>query len=137
VTRSPIRFEAALYDRDKHEVFIKSSWVRGAREAWEVLASRLRRPETRCLVAHIPGDPDSFLGWCAVDIKAPALIWMYSRHLQGTVRRRGLATSLVLMAGLDLAQPTNCLFWSPAAEAMARNGYRLIYTPSLGRKAAA
>lgn len=123
---NPIAFDTSLYDRDRHEAFVRVSWCRGARELWETLAARLRRPETICLVANVPGDDDSLLGWVAVDGAAGAVIWAYTRDLYGRVRRRGLMTSLLLMAGVDVSRPTPCLFWSPAAAAIAARGYRIF-----------
>jgi hypothetical protein len=127
----PIRFEAEPYRREAHEAFVKSSWCKGAREPWETLAARLRRPDTRCLVAHLPGDPDSLLGWAAA--ADGAIVWAYSRELYGKVRRRGLMTSLLLELGVDVSEPTPCLYWSPAAAAIAARGYRIFYAPSLSR----
>jgi len=151
----PLRFTAVPYDRARHEGFVRSSWTNGAHEPWESitklvpapgsngatmvykhvgLAELLRRPETQCLVAHLPGDPDSLLGWAAVT--DGAVVWAYTRSLFGKVRRRGLATSLLYRMGIDVAEPTPCLYWSPAAAAIAARGYRIYYAPK-GLKEAA
>lgn len=113
---------------------MRSSWCRGARERWETLAEYLRRPESRCLVAHLPADADALLGWAAVF--GDAVVWAYTRDLYGKVRRRGLATSLLLLLGVDCSQPTPCLFWSPAAAAIAARGFRIYHSPK-GQKEAA
>lgn len=133
-----IRYDAAPFEAERHRAFVQASWCKGAREPWEALASRLRRPETRCLVAHIPGDPDSLLGWAAADVVGGAVIWAYTRDLYGRLRRRGLATSLLFDLGIDVSEPTPCLFWSPAAAAIAARGYRIYHAPRWGseRKAA-
>ena len=101
---------------------------------WEALARRLRRPDTRCLVAHVPGDADSLLGWAAV--QAGAVVWAYSRDLFGKVRRRGLATSLLLELGVDVSEPTPLLYWSPDAAEIAARGYRIYYSPERRKEAA-
>lgn len=99
---------------------------------WQVLDSHLRRPDVRCLVAHIPNDADSLLGWAAVDLSQRAVVWVFVRDLYGKVRRRGLGTSLLLDCGLDISEPTPCLYWSPAAAAIAaRGGYRIFYQPRM------
>lgn len=122
-----IRYAATLYQRDKHEAFVRASWVKGAREPWETLFSRLRRPETRCLVAHVTDDADCLLGWAAA--ADGAVVWTYTRDLYGRVRRRGLMTSLLLDLGLDPAEPLPCLYWSPAAAAIAARGWRIYHAP--------
>lgn len=131
-----LRYEAEPYNPARHVAFVKSSWCLGANECWDVLAARLRRPETRCLVAHVPGQPDALLGWAAVDTAANAVLWAYSRELYGKVRRRGLATSLLLECGVDVSRPTPCLYWSPAAAAIAARGYRIFHQPNRAREAA-
>lgn len=132
---APIAFEAVPYDRTAHEGFVKASWCKGAREPWETLAAYLRRPSTRCLVAHHPQAADDLLGWAAVS--RGAVVWAYSRSLYGKIRGRGLASSLLAMMGIDLSQPTPLLYWSPSAAAIASKGaYRIYYRPSLTHEAA-
>jgi hypothetical protein len=135
-----IEYEAVPYDRDKHEGFVRASWTRGARLPWDELVAHLRRPETRCLVAHVPGDPEALLGWAAVvshpdtggresSASQGAVIWAYTRDLYGRIRRRGLMTSLLLDMGVDVSEPTPCLYWSPAASDIAARGYRVFFAP--------
>lgn len=127
-----LTFDVTPYNRELHEGFLRVSWCKGAREPWDALAVRLRRPDVRCLVAHLPGDADSLLGWAAVDLTQGAVVWVYVRDLYGKVRRRGLGTSLLLNCGLDISEPTPCLYWSPAAAAIAaRGGHRLFYQPRM------
>jgi hypothetical protein len=130
--RETLAYEAVAYHGDTHGGFVKSSWCSGARQPWEALASRLRRPDVRCLVAHLPGDPDSLLGWAAVDEVTGSVLWVYVRELYGRVRHRGLMTSLLLEMGVDVSRPTPCAYWSPAAAAIASKGaYRIFYAPKL------
>jgi len=129
----PLEYEATPYNRELHEAFVRASWTRGARRGWDELAAHLRRPETRCLVAHVPGDPEALLGWACV--REGAVIWVYSRDLFGRIRRRGLGTNLLLELGVDVSQPTPCLYWSPAATEIAARGYRVYYAPKKRRAA--
>ena len=130
-----LAFEAVPYDRTLHEGFVRSSWCKGAREPWETLAAYLRRPSTRCLVAHHPASSDDLLGWAAVDTYG-SVIFAYTRNLYGKLRCRGLATSLLERLDVDLSQPTPLLFWTPSAAAIARKGdYRIYFNP-LGKAAA-
>jgi hypothetical protein len=131
------RYEATHYVREQHEAFVKRSWCRGARAAWESLASRLRRPEVSCLVAHVPGYRTEFKGWAAVDNGAGAVIWAYTKSFPSTERRQGLMTSLLFDLGVDPSQPTACLYWSPWAALLATRGYRFVYSPRGGLRAAA
>ncbi len=124
-----LAYEAVPYDREEHEAFVRSSWCSGANKSWEPLAARLRRPDTLVIVAHLPDDPDSLLGWVAVDVATGAVVWLYVRELYGKVRRRGLGTALLLIAGVDPSQPTPCLYWSPYAAILAARGYRFFYQP--------
>jgi hypothetical protein len=126
----------APYDRERHEAFLRVSWCRGARESWDALCSRLRRPDVVCLVAHVAGAPDALLGWCCV--QDGAVVWVYVRDLYGKARRRGTAAALLGRAGVDLGEPIACRYWSPAAEAIAAAGkLRLYYAPSHNRRKAA
>jgi hypothetical protein len=79
----------------------------------------------------LPGDPDRLLGWAATALERGrwAVIWAYTRDLYGRLRRRGLMTSLLLDLGIDPAEPTPCLYWSPDAAAIAARGYRFVYAP--------
>lgn len=120
-------YAAVPYDRYRHAPFVYTSWCRGTKLPDDVLCAHLRRPETRCLVAHVPGDEDSLLGWAAV--QAGAVVYVYVRDLYGRVRRRGVATSLLLDAGADVSEPTPCLYWSPYAALIAARGYRIYYAP--------
>lgn len=141
-----LEYSAVPYSRDQHEAFVRGSWTRGARRPWEELARHLRRPETRCLVAHVPDDPEALLGWAAVTERsdantislgptglaigpAYAVVWVYCRDLHGVIRRRGLGTNLLLDLGVDVSEPTPCLYWSPAATEIAARGYRIYYAP--------
>lgn len=124
-----LTYSTHSYAREAHEAFLKVSWCRKTRQPWEALASRLRRPETLCLVASVAGDADSLLGWACVDRQLGAVVWCYVRDLYGQVRRRGLATNLLLDCGVDVSQPTRLLFWSDAAEAIAQRGYRIYHEP--------
>lgn len=134
-----IRYLAEPYARERHEAFVKVSWCTSARYPWETLASRLRRPDTRCLVAHSPKDRDTFYGWAAVDDAAGAVIWVYVRTFPGRIRTRKLGTALLLELGHDVTNdPTPCLFWSPsAAEIVATGKWRAYYAPRTRRKEAA
>lgn len=131
---TPVAFDVTPYDRENHEAFVKASWCRGAREAWETLARYLRDPATMCIVAHLPGDTDSLLGWACVN--RGAVVFAYTRALFGRLRRRGLATSLLLRCGIDVSEPTPCLFWTPAAAEIAARGYRIYHAPAWGKEAA-
>ena len=134
---SPIVYDVTPYDRAGHEAFVKSSWVRGARQPWDALADRLRRPEARCLVANAPGKPDTLYGWAAVDNAIQAVIFAYTRSWPSGCRRRGLMTGLLLEMGFDLSRSTRCLYWTPIATKLAERGYRLIFSPEPKRAAAA
>lgn len=128
-----LRYTAVPYSPDLHRGFVQASWCKGARRPWETLAAYLRRPDTRALVAHLPDDPDSLLGWAAVS--DGAVVFAYTRELFGRCRRRGLMTSLLLDAGVDVSQPTPCLFWTPAAADIAARGYAIFYRPTHRRAA--
>ena len=131
-------FESHLYDRARHEPFVLSAWVEGARRPREDLRYLLRRPDVRCLVASIEGYPDDLLGWVAVQYtSAPAVIWSYTRATPG-VRRRGLMTSLLARLGVDISMPTPCLNWSRDAAAIAaKPEYRPFYAPPTKERGAA
>lgn len=132
---SPVKFKIVPYDRARHEAFVCSSFTRGARKPWESLCSRLRRPETTCLVAHAERDVDSLFGWAAV--QEGAILWVYVRDLWGTVRHRGIATQLLQSAGVytDNNVTVPCLFWSPAASDIASGGkHRIYYAPKWGQR---
>lgn len=131
-----LAIETGPYDRTRHEGFVKRSWCRGAREPWEALVSRLRRPETRCIVAHRPGDPETAYGWAAVDGEG-AVIWVYVRDWPRTIRRRKVMTGLLERMGVDPSKPVPCLFWSPWAARLAARGYRFVYAPGGAKEAAA
>lgn len=121
----PASFEA--YDRLRHEAFVRASWTRGARRPWGQLADRLRRPGTRCVVACHPDDPDTLLGWGAVEDGA---VWfVYVRDLYGRLRRQGLGRALLAAAGVDLSKPIRCRVWTPAAQAIEAAGKPLMYCP--------
>lgn len=129
--------EIVPYESEKHGAFVRASWCRGARQPWPVLADLLRRPDTTCAVAHLPGDPDSLLGWAAVH--QGAIVWAYTRSLDGELRRKGLATALlarlvVLPLGAPaFGEPIRCLNWSPHAAAIARAGHwKIYYDPADG-----
>ncbi len=126
----PIEFRAVPYDRESHEGFLCSSWTNGARRPFAELQAWLRKPATRCAVAHIPGDPDSLLGWAAADYGNGALIWIYVRDLHGHVRRRGLGTELLWHVGFGDGVTVPSLYWSPHASAIAAAGkWHLVYQP--------
>lgn len=121
-----VDYELVPYHRGTHEAFIVSSWCHGARQSLEALARYLRRPETRTVVAHTGTDPDALLGWACVS--GGSVVWVYVRDLYGKLRRRGLGTALLAAAGAKLDEPTPCLYWSPAAAAIASNGqWRIFY----------
>lgn len=131
-----LRYEAAPYSRGLHEGFVKSSWCHGARQPWEALASKLRRPDVRCLVANVPGYPSEFKGWAAADTSG-LVIWAYTKDFPSTERRQGLMTALLFELGVDPSCPTPCLYWSPWATLLATRGYRFIYAPRGLKKEAA
>jgi hypothetical protein len=112
-----------------HQGFVQSSWCKGAKEPWSSLSVRLAQPGVHCLVASVPGDPDSLLGWACVDRDQGAVVWAYTRELYGRCRGRGLATNLLLDLGVDVSLPTPLLFWSPSAEAIAARGYAIFHQP--------
>ncbi|HEU4368454.1 MAG TPA: hypothetical protein VFV05_09545 [Methylomirabilota bacterium] len=111
-----------------HAGFIRASWTRGAREDWHTLLDLSRRPDVRMLVAHLPDDPESLLGWACC--RGDALVWVYSRDLGGRVRGRGLASALLSALRLDPKGPLRALYWSPWAALLTRTGHwRLYYEP--------
>lgn len=122
-------YELHSYDEGAHRGFLQSSWCHGAKQPWSSLSARLASPEVACVVASVPGDADSLLGWACVDRAEGAVVWAYTRELYGKVRRRGLATSLLLALGVDVSEPTPLLFWSPCAEAIAARGYPIFHQP--------
>ena len=133
----PLRFEVARYEREKHAAFVASTYcfhLSAGRQAKNAIDSRLRRPDTRCFVAHSPVDPDLYLG-CVVVTGRLEVVWAFTRE---RCRRKGLMTSLLLLAGVDVSQPVPCLNWSDDMAAVAASdGYRVFYAPSGRREARA
>lgn len=117
------------YQPEAHRGFLQTSWCWGAKQPWSALSVRLASPEVACAVASVPDDADSLLGWACVDRAQGAVVWAYVRELYGKVRRRGLATSLLLSLGVDVSEPTPLLFWSPVAAEIAARGYPIFHRP--------
>src|SRR5688572_23419862 len=100
-----LRYEPVLYDHEAHWRFVESTWCWGAIRPPETLRRYIRRPECQTLVAHVVGSPEDLMGWCCCIPTENAVVWAYSKDLP-VIRLKGLATSLLLLAGVDVSQPT-------------------------------
>jgi len=129
-------FVAVGYDPAVHAAFVRDSWARGAQEPRERLDELLREEGSRCVVAHLRGRPDDFLGWAART--ADALVFAYTKPV---VRKRGLARGLVTALGFSetpgvAEAPLPLLIWTPSAQRLAAEGWPLYYAPFRERNAA-
>jgi hypothetical protein len=138
---SIVAHEIRPYDPERDQAYVVGSWIHGLCEPGKhacrssrPILDLLARPDTTCVIAHHPFESDQLYGWCCVS--AGALAWVYVRRLYGTLRGRGLGTTLMLAAGTPLPDPTPCLYWSPYATILAAKGYRLYYAPIDERTAA-
>jgi hypothetical protein len=122
-------YDVTPYAASSHQGFVQAAWCKGAKQSWSSLSARLASPDVACVVASVPGDADSLLGWACVDREQGAVVWAYTRELYGRVRGRGLATSLLLALDIDVSEPTPLLYWSPAADAIAARGYPIYHRP--------
>ncbi len=124
------RIVVVPYDRAKHEGFAVASWCRGAHLSRAELLRHLSRVETRAAVACVEGDEDQLAGWAAVT-EYGEVVWAHVRDMH-LLRRKGIATGMLLALGVDVAKPTACLYWSDDAASIARERgdvYRLYYAP--------
>jgi hypothetical protein len=144
-----VRFDVVPYDRRRyeHRAFVEDGFLRSVTEgrtwpwslvSWdqlrEDLRRRLRHPGTRCALAVVPGCPDDFLGWAAVQPAVNELIYAFTPAGYRTSKAEAgkkrfeprIASSLVTRLGLDLTRQVSCRYWTRALEALAQHpGYHL------------
>lgn len=121
------------YDPGAHGAFVNGTFRAALQDSppWSLtdvkphratLAKLLRDTRSSALIAVPKGHPDDLLGWAlAID---GSLVFAYVRHI---VRKRGIASALLLGLGLSGQQPVPVVFWTRACSRMAANGCPLFF----------
>lgn len=130
-------FEIVAFDRAKHGPFVFDTFANSLERCWpyrlvnrrvwlDELKQTLAAPGTRALVAELPVDSDTFLGWAVTVPGRNEVSFAYTRH---SYRREfGICTSLLTAAGIDFERPMPVRFWTRATERIAlRPGYGELY----------
>jgi hypothetical protein len=130
-------FAVVAFDRDRHGPFVFDTFARSLEKVWpyrlvnrrvwlDELKQTLADPRSRALVAELPVDSNTFLGWAVTVPSRNEVTFAYTRHPYR--REFGICTSLLTSAGIDFERPLPVRFWTRATERIAlRPGYGELY----------
>lgn len=114
--------------RGSDQAYVASTWVRSAEQPSVTVDRLLDDPRTRLLVAVAAAHDDTILGWLAyAPMKAARLV--HYAYVRKDERRRGIARSLMLVAGLADERPLWFTCRGPDADALLAACPRAVHVP--------
>jgi hypothetical protein len=113
--------------------FVGDSWRKSTKRPMSDLRELVREHVCVIGIATPVGEPDTFLGWCAVVPSRNAIVHIYVKNAFRAPKDEPssfrVGSSLAIACGIDFARPVPCFTWSKAAARIAGkpgNPYHLV-----------